>query len=146
MAETTPIRQTELEVSRGNTVLGGVALLACLPAIFGCLGTFLPELLRQGDAWPVETPWDRLLVDLFTWSVVLAMMSPPATLIGLVLGVVAIRRAGRTTVFGRTLAWILAGAVMLSLAFAGQMIWTVKHTKYPRTRVTQSVASCRTRG
>jgi hypothetical protein len=94
---------------------------------------------------PLETSWDRLLVGVYTWSVVLAMMSPPATVVGLVLGVIAIRRAGRKTVFGKTLTWVLVATVLLSMAFVGHMIWTVKHTQYPQSRVAQETWSCPTR-
>jgi hypothetical protein len=119
-------------ISWSTTLVGAGALVCCLPALFGSLGTFVPELLQPGNGWAMETPRQRLIVNIYTWSVMLAIVSPPATVVGLILGVVAIKRAGRKTVFGRAVGGILVAAVLLSLLFAGHMLWTVTHTKYPR--------------
>ena len=143
VAEARPVEQDE--VSWSNTLLGMGALACCLPALFGCLGTFLPELVQPGNAWPLETSWDRFVVNVYTWSVVLAMMSPPATLVGLALGIIAIKRVGRRTAFGKTLTGVLVATVLLSVLFAGHMVWTVKNTTYPRPRMTQGTPSCPTR-
>jgi hypothetical protein len=134
------------EVSWSNTLLGAGALACCLPALFGCLGTFLPELLHSGTSWPLETSRDRFVVNVYTWSVVLAIMSPPATLVGLVLGIIAIKRAGRRTAFGKTLIGVLVASVLLSVAFAGHMIWAAKHAKWPQPRLTEGAPSCPTSG
>jgi hypothetical protein len=145
MADTPEPRQAEAaEVSWTNTLLGYGALACCLPALFGCLGTFLPELAHPGGIMPLETPWDRLVVSVYTWSVVLAMISPPATVLGLAVGIIAVRRAGRKTVFGKTLTGVLVATVILSMIFVGHMIWTVQHAKYPRPRLAQETRSCPT--
>jgi hypothetical protein len=62
------------EISWNNKLLGAGALAFCLPALFGCLGTLVPELLKPDNAWPLETRCDRLVVEVYTWSVMLAMM------------------------------------------------------------------------
>ena len=84
----------------GPRAVGAVALLLLLPSILGGLGSLVPPIVRPDPGWPVETGFDRAFVAVYTWSVVLAMMSPPATVLGAVVGVWAVKRAGLRTVLG----------------------------------------------
>jgi hypothetical protein len=100
-----------------DVTIGAVALLLLLPSIFGGLGSLVPPIVRPGPGWPVETGFDRAFVAVYTWSVVLAMMSPPATVLGAVVGVWAVKRAGMRTAFGKTVLGTIGVATFLTAAF-----------------------------
>jgi hypothetical protein len=119
-------RETEGEVSWSNTLLGAATLAACLPALFGCLGTFVPEILSPGPMMPMETASERLLVSIYTRSMPLAMMSLPATLVGLLLGLWTMRRAGPKTAFGKIIGSVLIVTILLSVAFAIKIVLILK--------------------
>jgi hypothetical protein len=110
-------------VSWRDTIMGGAALLGCLPVIFGGLGTLIPEILYPGGSWAVETTGDRVLTSIFTWSVILSLLSPPATICGVVVGVWTIRRVGRRTLYGRGITGVLVTALAFSVALAFQVVW-----------------------
>jgi hypothetical protein len=118
-------------ISPTNTLLGSAALFMCLPGIFGGLGTFLPQLFKPETHWALKTAWDQLVVDIYTWSIALAMLSPPTTLVGLALGVSAIRRAGRSTAFRRTMAGVLAATILLFIPLAVRIVGTIYYTPHP---------------
>ena len=123
MGEPTPIAQAQdAAVSWTDTLTGAAALLGCLPAIFGGLGTFIPQALHPAGTWAVETTADQIMTRLYTWSVVLAFLSPPATLVGGAFGIWTIRRVGRKSTYGRVLGVIIGAAVALSLALAVQAV------------------------
>jgi hypothetical protein len=90
-------------------VLGGLALFACLPAMLGALGEVLIRVLWANDVkWPAETALGRAVVISWGWSLKLAMMSPPATVVGALIGAWAIKRAGWRTALGKAVAIVLA--------------------------------------
>ena len=119
------------KISSTNTLLGSAALFMCLPGIFGCLGTLLPQLLKPETQSGLKTAWDQRVVDIYTWSIALAMLSPPTTLAGLALGVLAIKRAGRSTAFSRTITGVLVATILLFILLAVKMVGTMHYTPHP---------------
>lgn len=120
-----------VKTSPTNTLLGSAALFMCLPGIFGGLGTFLPQLFKPETQWALKTAWDQFVVDIYTWSIALAMLSLPTTLAGLALGILAIRRAGRSTAFSRTIAGVLVATILLSISLAVQLLGTMHYSPHP---------------
>jgi hypothetical protein len=111
--------QDEIPVAWVTVALGGVALLLSMPAVFGGLGSVVPALLHPDGRMPMATPLDRGVISIFTWSVVLVMLSPPATLVSAILGLWAAKRAGWKTAFARTLMGVLGAATILTAASYG---------------------------
>lgn len=101
-----------------DVALGWLSVVCCTPAILGVLGSVAPLFTRH---WSLETPWDRALVGVFTWSTVVALLSPPATIIGFGVGVWAIRRAGWSARLSKAIAGSLGCAVLLTIGGAGLM-------------------------
>jgi hypothetical protein len=94
-----------------------IALFLCLPAILGTFGTILPLFLAQGDSWPTHTVWDRLLIEVYTWSIVVATTSPFSTLAAIPATLFAVKRAGLRSGLARLAYGALLVAVTSSVWF-----------------------------
>ena len=119
MPDLTASAQDETPVAWGNVVLGGIALVLALPAVFGGLGSLVPALVHPDGRMPMVTRLDRAVVSIFTWSVLLVLLSPPATLVSAILGAWAAKRVGWKTAFARTLLAVVGTAVLLTAASYG---------------------------
>lgn len=82
---------------------------------------------------------DRAFVDVFSWSSMVALLSPPATLLGIVVGVWAIRRAGWSTGFSKAITVILLSAVLLTIGGAVYFYVVLHHGPDPAAE--QSIES-----
>jgi hypothetical protein len=110
-----PAIDDQASVTWGNIGLGGSALFLAMPAILGGLGSLIPPLIHPDGMLPMATSFDRAVVSIFTWSVVLAMLSPPATLFAVILGAWAAKRAGWKTAFSRTLLIFVVAATLCNV-------------------------------
>jgi hypothetical protein len=119
MTDLTASAQDETPVAWGNIGLGGIALVLALPAVFGGLGSLVPALLHPDGRMPMATGLDRAVVSIFTWSVLLVLLSPPATLVSAIVGVWAATRVGWKTAFARTLFAVVGAAIVLTAASYG---------------------------
>jgi ABC-type sugar transport system permease subunit len=99
-----------------NVALGGAALLLAMPAVFGGLGSLIPAILHPDGKMPAVTDFDQAVIAVFTWSVLLVLISPPATLLAAIIGAWAAKRAGWKTAFSRTILVIVGVAFVLTAA------------------------------
>jgi hypothetical protein len=128
------------ELARGGrltTALGWGAGAACLPAILGVLGVAVPMLVNRGQMFPEETLWERTLVQLVTWSTVVAVLSPPATLLGLGLGIWFVARRGWRRRSSKVVAGLAAAA--LSATAVGVVAWHSATHRRPNPAAEQSL-------
>jgi hypothetical protein len=119
-------------VAWGNVALGGAALFLAMPAVLGGLGSLIPAAFHPDGRMPIATAFDQAVVSLFTWSVLLVLLSPPATVVAAILGLWAARRAGWKTAFSRTLLAVVGGAIVLTAASYG-LTW-ISAQRHPEFR------------
>jgi hypothetical protein len=113
------IAHGETPVGWRNIALGSVAFFLAMPAVLGGLGSVIPALLHPDGRLPAVTRFDHAVISIFTWSVVLAWLSLPATILAVILGAWAAKRAGWKTAFSRTLLAVVVAAIVLSAASYG---------------------------
>lgn len=122
---------------RLTMVLAWGAGAACLPAILGVLGVAVPMLLNRGPLFPENTLWEKALVQVVTWSTVVAVVSPPATLLGLGLGTWVILRSGWHSRSSRVVSALAAGAVVATAVGVGT--WHSALHRQPSAAAEQSL-------
>lgn len=117
-SDTSALAVVALDAGRRNTALAAAVTVLALPAILGGLGSVLPALLYPDGRMPMSTLFERAIVNVFTWSVLLVLVSPPATLLATCLGVGLARRVGWRGHLSRMVVGVLSLAILLSLATA----------------------------
>jgi hypothetical protein len=90
---TTPVTTHPQGESR-NTALATASCMLALPAILGALGALLPGFLQPNGLLPMETAFDRGVIWVSSWGSIVAMVSPPATLVAMILAVWHASRVG----------------------------------------------------
>lgn len=103
-----------------DIAIGTVAILLCLPAILGAVGSILPTIIKPANAWPVASFGERLFVEVFTWSVVLALASPYSTIAAVPFAVWTAKRTGLSSTFARIVCGLLVAAAAMCI---GTLIW-----------------------
>ena len=119
MTTSAPPVETGMEVAGSHTVALAIgAIVLALPGLLGGLGSVLPAFLYPDGRMPMATAFDRALVSVFTWSVLLVFFSPPATLLATGAGVWLARRVGWRRGITKIVLTVVGIAIMLTLAAA----------------------------
>jgi hypothetical protein len=109
-------------VRQRAAIVATAAPVFALPAILGGVGSLLPAVIYPDGRMPMSTAVDRAFVYAFSWSALLALVSPPATLLAISLAIWLARSTGWRSPVTRVVAAIVFLAVALSIA-TGWLAW-----------------------
>ena len=111
--------------------LAVVASLFCAPTIGGGLAVTAVEVLRPGNRIPLETPFDRALVDVHVYGGLVAVLGLPFAAVGVVAAGFIAWKLGTKSSVSTALLVVMA----LSLGMGGRVLNKMlqARAKYPST-------------